>query len=394
MDFNALKNQYQNYVANTYNRVELDIVSGHGAICADLAGKEYIDFTSGIGVNCLGFADAGWADAVSQQLHCLQHTSNYYFTLPAGQLAQTLCARSGMQNVFLANSGAEANEGAIKAARKYARDKYGDGRSDIITLCNSFHGRTVTTLSATGQSAFHQHFFPFTPGFHFVDPNDIDALYAAVTPQTCAIMIELIQGEGGVIPLDTHYVKALAALCQEKDILLIIDEVQTGVGRTGQLFCYQHYNLAPDIVTTAKGLGGGLPIGAILFGEKTKHTLGVGDHATTFGGNPAICAGGNYILSRLDDAFLADVTAKGAYMQQKLAQIDGVIATSGLGLMLGATLAPGTEIRELLYACLGEGVLILSAKEKARFLPPLTITRDEIDTGLARFAAALQKLKG
>ncbi len=376
------------YVAHTYGRFPVAITEGKNAVCFDADGGRYIDFTSGIGVNSLGFCDEGWQRAVIAQLSKLQHISNLYYTEPCGRLAELLCSRTGLKKVFFANGGAEANEGAIKCARKYSFDKYGPDRSGILTLKNSFHGRTVTTLSATGQDVFHNYFFPFTEGFDFVTPGDIGELKAK-SEGVCALMIELIQGEGGVVPVDREYVKKAAEFCREKDILLIVDEVQTGVGRTGSLFCFQQYGIAPDIVTTAKGIGGGLPLAAVLFGEKTAEVLGPGDHATTFGGNPVACAGAVEIIGRMDDKFLAEVLEKGEYIKNKALKMPHVGGLSGMGLMLGISLSDGIKSADVVRAGISQGVLLLTAKEKVRLLPPLTVTCAELDEGLAALEKAL-----
>lgn len=363
MTFEQLKDQYR-FVEPTYGRFDQDLVWGSGSLCLDLAGNEYIDFTSGIGVNALGFCDADWQQAVSEQLQRLQHTSNLFYTMPGAELAQLLCEATEMQGVFYANSGAEANECAIKAARKYSHDKYGDGRYEIITLQNSFHGRTMATLTATGQEVFHQHFMPFLEGFRYAKAGDLEDLKANLTPATCAVMMELVQGEGGVIPLDKDYVQAVAALCAERDILLIIDEVQTGIGRTGSLFCFQQFGIRPDLVSMAKGLGGGLPIGGVLFGEKTHGVLTPGTHATTFGGNPAVCAGGCHIIKTLTaPGFLDEVKAKGEYIRKALEAMPGVVGVDGMGLMLGVRLQEGLSAAEVVKAAMPEGVLLLTAKK-------------------------------
>ena len=382
MYFSELQRLDTQYIANTYNRSKLAAVSGSGATCADLSGRQYIDFSSGIGVNSLGFTDKSWVEAVKEQLDQLGHISNLYYTQPQVALAKALCERTGMSRVFFANSGAEANEGAIKTARKYASDKYGGNRYEIITLVNSFHGRTVTTLAATGQDTFHKHFGPFTPGFVYAKVNDIADLSAKVSDQTCAVMIECIQGEGGVIPLDKDFIEAIAEICDEKDILLITDEVQTGVGRTGKFLCGQHFGIKPDIITLAKGLGGGLPIGAVLFGEKTKDTLGFGDHATTFGGNPVVCAGAMQVVESIDGKFLDAVVEKGDYIEEELLKMRGVKSISGKGLMLGIELEQPLVSAEIAAECLKNGLVILTAKHKLRMLPPLNISKKEIDTGL------------
>ncbi|MBQ3048964.1 MAG: aspartate aminotransferase family protein [Oscillospiraceae bacterium] len=372
---------YDKYVAHTYGRFALTAVSGSGVKCTDIDGKEYIDFTSGIGVNALGFCDEKWSEAVAEQSKKLNHTSNLYYTLPGGLLAKELCERSGMSCVFFGNSGAEANEGAIKAARAYSFKKYGEGRNKIISLVNSFHGRTVTTLAATGQDHFHQIFFPFTEGFEYATANDIDSVKALVDDSTCAVMMEMVQGEGGVIALDKDFVQAVRALCDEKDLILIVDEVQTGIGRTGKLFAYQNYDILPDVVSSAKGLGGGLPIGAVLMSEKTKDSLASGEHGSTFGANPICCAGGLAVLERLTDEFLAEVAAKGEYFRKKLLAMPKVVSVSGLGMMIGIQLE-GVAAKAVVAKCLEKGLMVLTAKDKVRLLPPLVIDYNDIDAGL------------
>ena len=377
------------YVAQTYRRFPVEIVSGKGAVAYDQNGKKYIDMGSGIATNTFGYADDEWIAAVTAQLNCYSHTSNLYYTSPCANLAELLCERTGMCRVFFGNSGAEANEGAIKAARKYSFDKYGEGRSKIVTLVNSFHGRTITTLAATGQDVFHTTFMPFTEGFCHVTANDLDAMLAAMTDDVCAVMIEFVQGEGGVNPLDKAYVSAIAKACEEKDILLIADEVQTGNGRTGTLYAFEQFGVKPDIISTAKGLGGGLPIGAVILGEKVKDTLSAGSHGSTFGGNPACAAGALNVISRLDDAFLAEVRAKSEYIFTRLSSMKGVISVSGLGLMIGIKAEKPTP--EIIAEGIERGVLFLSAKDKLRLLPPLNITYEEIDEALAILAEILEK---
>lgn len=362
------------YIANTYARFDVLFTHGQGSLLFDDAGKEYIDMGSGIAVNAFGIGDESWENAVIHQVKQLQHISNLYYTAPQIQLAQALCQKSGMKKVFFGNSGAEANECAIKTARKYSNDKYtpAAGRNVIVTLKNSFHGRTLTTLSATGQEVFHQHFFPFTEGFVFAEPDNLAEMQAIInsTP-VCAIMIELIQGEGGVHALSKEYVAALAQLAAEKDILLIVDEVQTGNGRTGSLYAYMDYGITPDIVTTAKGLGGGLPIGACLFGEKTQQVLDAGSHGSTFGGNPVCCAGALSVVERLDEALLAEVKEKSNYIIRELSACKKVKSVSGMGLMLGIECEK--EGKSLVSACLARGVVALTAKNKLRLLPALNI---------------------
>ena len=363
------------YVANTYARFPVEIACGKGSVVYDFEGKRYIDMGSGSGVTCFGIADEAWATAVTKQLMTVQHMSNLYYTEPCAKLAELLCQRTGYQKVFFSNSGAEANECAIKAARKYIADQKGAEYNTIITLQNSFHGRTITTLSATGQDVFHKSFQPLTPGFVHAPAGDLDAIKAlCAAHKVAAVMIECVQGEGGVVALDPGYVKALAAFAAENEILLICDEVQTGNGRTGKLYGYMHYGITPDIVSTAKGLGGGLPLGATLLSEKVQYALGYGDHGSTFGGNPVCCAGALSILSRMDDKFLAQVEEKSRYIFTELQNAPGIKSVSGLGLMIGIeTEAPAKEI---LLGCMGKGVLPLTAKTKLRLLPALNIETD------------------
>ncbi|OPZ65108.1 MAG: Acetylornithine aminotransferase [Firmicutes bacterium ADurb.Bin506] len=387
--FDELKERDERYIMHTYARYQVSIARGKNATCYDHDGRELIDFTSGIGVNCLGFADEGWVAAVSRQLAAVQHISNLFYTAPCVDQAQMLCERTGMARVFFANSGAEANEGAIKAARKYSFDKYGEGRNRIVTLSNSFHGRTVTTLSATGQESFHRFFFPFTEGFVYAETGNLDDTLAKLDSTVCAVMLELVQGEGGVVALDRDYVAAVARACAERDILVILDEVQTGVGRTGSLYGFMQYGISPDIVTSAKGLGGGLPIGAILFNAKTADaSLGAGDHGSTFGGNPAVCAGAVEVLKRMTDEFLAEVKCKGDYMRQQILAMPHVKSVSGMGMMIGVEL-DGLKASDVVAAGLEKGVMLLTAKTRVRLLPPLTITYGEIDRGLKAMAAVL-----
>ena len=390
-NFDILMGQDKQYVANTYGRFPVAIKEGKGALCRDFDGKEYIDFSSGIGVNSLGFCDEGWVSAVTKQLTTLQHISNLYYTEPCVNTAKLLCEKTGMKKIFFSNSGAESNEGAIKCARKYSLTKYGEGRNKVITLVNSFHGRTVTTLAATGQDVFHKYFFPFTEGFEYVPANDIEALKCAADDSVCAVMMELIQGEGGVMPLDKAYVKEVRKLCDEKDIILIVDEVQTGVGRTGKLFCFQNYDIMPDVVSVAKGIGGGLPLGCVMFSEKTENVLVAGNHATTFGGNPVATAGAEYILKTMDDAFLDEVTAKGEYMREKILAMPHVVGIDGLGLMMGIRLDESVISSDIVKKGISNGVLLLTAKAKVRLLPPLNITYDEIDRGLDGLRKALSE---
>lgn len=390
MDFLQAKEQDSNYIIHSYGRFPLLLTKGKGAEVQDDTGKTYIDFTSGIGVNALGFCDDGWVQAVGAQLATLQHTSNLYYTEPCISAAKLLCEKSGMKKVFFGNSGAEANEGVIKAARKYSFEKYGEGRSTILALQNSFHGRTMAALSATGQDAYHNYFFPFVEGFVFAKANDLIDTLEKMTSDVCALMLETVQGEGGVVPLDREYVQAVAKACKEKDILLIVDEVQTGMGRTGTLFSYQQFDIQPDLVSCAKGLGGGLPIGAVLFGEKTETVFGAGDHGSTFGGNPVVCAGAVHILQTMDEAFLQSVTEKGAYLKERISKMPHVQNVTGLGMMLGILL--DTEAKPIIGTLLEKGLLVLSAKEKIRLLPPLTITKEELDKGLAILEETLNAL--
>ena len=362
----------KSFVANTYNRFPIEIVSGKGSLVYSSEGKEYIDMGTGIGVTAFGMCDEEWVKAVSIQLNQVQHTSNLYYTKPCAILAKLLCEKTGMKKVFFSNSGAEANECAIKVARKYAQDKKGQEYNTIITLKNSFHGRTITTLSATGQDVFHKDFLPLTDGFKHAVANDLDSVKQLVeTNKVCAIMIECVQGEGGVIPLDREFVLGVQEICLNNDILLIVDEVQTGNGRTGKLYSYMHFGIQPDLVTTAKGLGGGLPIGACIMNEKTEKVLGFGDHGSTYGGNPVCCAGAISVIERLDDQFLQQVEQKSEYIFDQLNGADGVESVTGMGLMIGIkTTQPNKEV---IATCIENCVLCLSAKDKVRLLPPLNI---------------------
>jgi len=375
MDCQAKDKQY---VAGTYARFPVTISHGKGSEVFDTDGKRYIDMGSGIGVTALGIADEGWMAAVTAQLGAVQHMSNLYYTSPCADLAERLCTRTGMDKVFFGNSGAEANECAIKVARKYGADK---GRHVILTLQNSFHGRTLTTLAATGQEHFHTLFQPLTPGFAHTPANDIEALRAAVEEHDpAAILFECVQGEGGVLPLTEEFVKEMAALCAARDMLLMVDEVQTGNGRTGALYAYMHYGISPDVVTTAKGLGGGLPIGATLMSKKVSSVLGAGDHGSTYGGNPIAAAGACHVIDRIDEALLADVREKAAHAVERLCGAPGVKAVTGKGLMLGIeTEKPAAEI---VRTCIERGVLCLTAKTKVRLLPALTISRELLDEAL------------
>ncbi|MBR2925438.1 MAG: acetylornithine/succinylornithine family transaminase [Clostridia bacterium] len=370
-----LKQIDQQYVAGTYNRFPVEIVSGKGSLVYDENGKEYIDMGTGIGVTGFGIADDAWVAAVTAQLAKVQHMSNLYYTEPCALLAQELCSRTGMKKVFFANSGAEANECLIKVARKYAVDKKGPEYSTIVTLKNSFHGRTLTTLSATGQEHYHELFQPLTPGFVHGNAGDLEGIkQLAMENKAAGILIECVQGEGGVIAMEPDFVKGLAAFCQEQDILFMVDEVQTGNGRTGQLYAYMNYGVQPDAVSTAKGLGGGLPLGAALLGEKVQNVLGFGDHGSTFGGNPVCCAGALNILQRIDDALLAEVQKKGEYIRQQLEGAKGITGITGMGLMVG--IKTEKPAGELVRALLEKGVLCLTAKDKLRLLPALNIPMD------------------
>ena len=375
MNLESIFSLDKDYVAGTYGRFPVELVSGKGSIVKDTNGKEYIDLGSGIGVTSFGFADDAWLAAVTAQAGRLQHTSNLYYTEPCALLAKALCDKTGMKKVFFSNSGAEANECAIKVARKYSAEKKGPECHTIITLVNSFHGRTLTTLSATGQDKFHELFQPLTPGFAYVEANNIEALAKAVEEiPTAGIMFECVQGEGGVLPLTKEFVTAAAELAQEKDIPLIIDEVQTGNGRSGTLYAYMQFGITPDIVSTAKGLGGGLPIGATLMGEKVQSVLGPGDHGSTYGGNPVCCAGALSVVNRIDDKLLAEVREKSAYVFSALEGASGVEAVSGMGLMIGVkTTKPAKDV---VNTCMEKGVLCLTAKDKVRLLPALNIPMD------------------
>ena len=379
------------YIAQTYGRFNLALSHGKGCQVWDFEGNEYLDFTSGIGVNSLGWADEDWLKAVVHQASSLAHTSNLFFTEPSSRLAKKLSEASGLKRVFFANSGAEANEGAIKTARKYSHDKYGKDRATVLTLVNSFHGRTISTLSATGQEVFHQHFFPFTKGFDHTPANELRALETRLGQKdVCAIILEVVQGEGGVCSLDHEYLQGVQALCHQYDVLLIIDEVQTGIGRTGTMFAYQQFDLTPDIITLAKGLGGGLPIGAFVLGEKVQDTLGKSDHGSTFGANPVSCAGANAVLAKIDDAFLAEVKRKGEKLQKALVALPKVKSVSGLGLMIGVEFEEGTKAADIVAKCIEKGVLFLTAKTKLRLLPPLIINDEQIEEGIAVLKEVLE----
>ena len=379
MDIKTLDHQY---VANTYKRFPVEIVSGHGSVVTDRDGKDYIDLGTGIAVNAFGMGDAQWQEAVIDQIHKFQHTSNLYYTEPCVRLAQLLCEKTGMKKVFFSNSGAEANECAIKVARKYAAGKKGPDYYTILTLEHSFHGRTLTTLAATGQDEFHKDFQPLTPGFVHAKVNDLaDVLEKARTHKLAGILIEVVQGEGGVIKLDEDFVQGIAQLCQEQDIVLMCDEVQTGNGRCGCLYGYMHYGIQPDVFTTAKGLCAGLPLGATVLGEKVETVLGYGDNGSTFGGNPICCAGAISTLSRMDEALLAGVRERSERIVSALTGKKGVKSVSGLGLLLG--IDPERDCGTVINECLEEGVLVLSAHGKVRLLPALNIPLDQLDKALA-----------
>ena len=369
----------QSFVANTYGRFDVALASGSSAVYTDEAGKEYIDMGSGIAVNTFGSCDPEWTAAVTAQLQQLGHVSNLYYTAPQAKLAQMLCEKTGMKKVFFGNSGAEANECALKIARKYGE---ATGRDVIVTLRSSFHGRTIATLAATGQDYFHAHFGPFPGGFVHVTPGDVDELAQVLaTGKVCGVLMEMVQGEGGVNVLDKAYVQKAAELCKLHDALFMVDEVQTGNGRTGKLYAYMHYGVQPDVFTTAKGLAGGLPMGACIIGEKAEGVLGKGDHGSTFGGNPICAAGAVNVLSRLTDELLDEVTAKSAYIRSELEGAPGVKGVSGMGLMLGiATEKPATQI---VTDCIADGLLVLTAKDKVRLLPPLNIPMDALKKGIA-----------
>ena len=389
----SFMNMDQAYVANTYKRFPVEIVSGKGSRVVDINGKSYVDMGSGIGVTAFGFGDEAWMAAVTEQLGKVQHTSNLYYTEPCAKLAKLLCEKTGMKKVFFANSGAEANECAIKVARKYSAMKKGADCYTIVTLVNSFHGRTLTTLAATGQDHFHKDFQPLTPGFVHVPANDMDALKAAVAEnQVAGIMMEVIQGEGGVNALDQLYLMEADKLCHELDIPFIIDEVQTGNGRTGKLYGYMNFKIQPDIVSTAKGLGGGLPIGACMMNEKMENVLGYGDHGSTYGGNPVCCAGALSVIERLDDDFLGKVKRRSGYVMASLINAPGIESLSGLGLMIGIkTTAPaGDVVRE----CMNRGVLCLTAKDKVRLLPALNIPMEDLEYAIETIKAVAAELGG
>ena len=391
MTHEELKYLDSHYVMPTYGRFDVDIDHGKGATLWDLAGKEYIDFTSGIGVCSIGHGNEAWAESIMEQALKLGHISNLYYTQPYARLAKKLCERSGMSAVFFGNSGAEANEGIIKLARKYSFDKYGKGRGTILTLQNSFHGRTITTLAATGQDVFHNYFFPFNEGFRYARANSIDSVEEVAGHDVCAVMLELVQGEGGVLPMDRDFVHDLAVLCAERDWLLLVDEVQTGIGRTGSLFCYQQYGILPDAVSFAKGIAGGLPMGGFLANEKCRDVMGPGTHGSTFGGNPICAAAASTVLDILNDDVLSAVVEKGEYLRSRIEAMDlpCLGATRGMGLMIGIEVKGERTNKELAAQLAQSGVLVLTAGPGLRLLPPLVITREEMDKGLAIMADTL-----
>ena len=385
MTSNEIKGLTHQYVMNPYGRFPVAIDRGEGARLYDFEGNEYIDFTRGIGVTDLGYGYQPWVDAIADQARKLGHVSNLFYPETPAKLAQILCKRTGMSCVFYANGGGEANEGMIKLARKYSFDKYGEGRATIITLKNSLHGRTITTLKATGQDVFHQFFFPFTEGFRYAAANDLEDLKVQSGDDVCAVMMELVQGEGGVLPLDYEYVQAVKRLCEEKDWLLLTDEVQTGVGRTGKLFAFQQYDILPDVASFAKGIAGGMPMSGIMANEKCRNVLTPGTHATTFGGNPVCAAAGLVVQETLSDEFLAEVTAKGEYLRGQIEALDLPCfgKTRGLGLMIGIEVKDGYTKGAIANKLIENGLLVLTAGPGMRLLPPLVITKEEMDKGVA-----------
>lgn len=385
-----IKEKDSTYIAGTYARFPLNLVRGEGSLVWDDEGREYIDLNSGIAVNSFGIADKQWIDAVTAQLHKLQHTSNLYYSDPCAELAEMLCRRTGMKKVFFSNSGAEANECAIKVARKYAADKKGGEYSTIVTLKNSFHGRTITTLAATGQDSFHTDFLPLTEGFVYAEANNCESLIECVeNNKVAAIMFEVVQGEGGVLPLTSEFVDCIVRLANENDILIVCDEVQTGNGRTGKLYGYMNYNITPDVVSTAKGLAGGLPIGATLLGEKVEGVLTPGSHGSTFGGNPISCAAACSVISRIDDELLCSVREKSEYIFNELSGAPGVVGVSGMGLMIGIeTKRPAGDV---ISDCMEKGVLPIKAKNKVRLLPALNIPIEQLKKAITVLKEACAK---
>ena len=385
MTFDELKALDHAHTLQTYGRFDVDVDHGQGATLWDLAGRTYIDFTSGIGVCSVGYGNEKWARAIYDQALTLGHISNLFYSQPYARLAGALCARSGMAAAFFGNSGAEANEGLLKLARKYSHDKYGAGRGTILTLRNSFHGRTLATLAATGQDVFHQHFFPFPEGFRHTGANDLADVEAQAGEDVCAVLLELVQGEGGVLPMDRDFVRALAGLCEQRDWLLLVDEVQTGIGRTGTLFAFQQFGIQPDVVSFAKGIAGGLPLGGILTNEKCSTVLTPGTHGSTFGANPVSTAAGMAVLETLDQTFLDGVKEKGAYLRAGIEAIGSPYLGQvvGMGLMLGIDITGGRTNKEVASLLMDHGLLCLTAGDRLRLLPPLVITKDEMDQGLA-----------
>ena len=392
MNTQSIKARDDAHVLHTYGRSPVALVSGKGMVATDAEGKQYLDFTSGIGVNCLGYCHPAWVAAVTAQAGKLQHTSNLYYTEPCGALAEELCRRTGLDAVFFGNSGAEANEGAIKAARKYSVDTYGSDRNKVLTLVNSFHGRTLATLTATGQEVFHHDFGPFPERFGYIPAGDFAALQAAADAETCAVLLELVQGEGGVVALDKDYVARVAAFCKERDILLLVDEVQTGVGRTGTFLACEQYDLHPDIVTLAKGLGGGLPIGAVVMTKKVADHMGPGSHGSTFGGNPVVCAGALAVMEQLTPELLAHARKMAETLRTGLQTLPHVAAVSGLGLMVGIAFEDGISAAAVRTACEQQGLLVLTAKTRLRLLPPLILTQEDVDKALAILRTVLEKV--
>ena len=392
MTFEELKALDHAHTLQTYGRFDVAIAHGKGATLWDLEGKEYIDFTSGIGVNSVGYGNEQWAWSIYEQALALGHISNLFYTQPYAKLADVLCRRAGMAAAFFGNSGAEANEGIIKLARKYSFDKYGKGRSTILTLKNSFHGRTITTLTATGQDVFHQYFYPFMEGFRYADANDLESVKVEGGKDVCAVMLELVQGEGGVLPMEPDFVQGLAELCAERDWLLLVDEVQTGIGRTGTLFAYQQYGIQPDAASFAKGIAGGLPMGGFLVNEKCRNVLGAGMHGSTFGGNPIAASAALTVLDILDEDALEAVKEKGAYLRAGIEALDkkSIGSTRGLGLMIGIEVKEGYTNKALAAQLVQNGLLVLTAGPGLRLLPPLTITKEEMDKGLAIMAQVLE----
>lgn len=391
MTHEELKTLDGQYTMQTYGRFDVDIDKGKGAVLYSLDGKEYIDFSSGIGVNSVGYANDSWMGAITEQCAKLGHISNLFYSRPYAKLAEALCRRSGMANAFFSNSGAEANEGLIKLARKYSFDKYGKGRGTVLTLKNSFHGRTLATLTATGQDVFHNYFFPFPDGFRYAEAGDIDSVEAVAGHDVCAVLLELVQGEGGVLPMEQRFVHDLAVLCAERDWLLLVDEVQTGIGRTGSLFAFQQYGILPDAVSFAKGIAGGLPLGGFLASEKCRDVLTPGTHATTFGGNPICAAAALAVLDILSDEAIAAVGEKGEYIRRRIEGmgLPCLGKTRGLGLMIGVEVLGEQSNKELASKLIEKGLLVLTAGKVLRLLPPLTITMEEIEKGLNIMEEAL-----